>query len=210
MLTSHAYREKLAAERFSDALRLLPLYESEEYWRNVIEEEEEHYRGCLAVAKEVGIDLAPLVDSRLLMAPEGIPAFHTWLDVLLAHAFNDKAGYYVLIGLKGSKVGPYARLAEDILVEEDAHGIAGASALVNFYASQIESEERGQALLKHLDAAVWCLGRPGTRGDADAVRLGLKTRSSSDTLREFCSYVDAMLVKLDRHDLIPIIKRYQQ
>ncbi len=42
MLTSHAYREKLAADRFRYALTLMPTSESNSYWSSVISEEEEH------------------------------------------------------------------------------------------------------------------------------------------------------------------------
>jgi len=210
MLTSHAYREKLAAERFREALEIVPPHEPREYWRKVIEEEQEHYDGCLDVSKQLGIDLEPLIAVRMLRGPAGIPPFHSWLDVLLAHAFNDKAGYYVLVALKESKVKPYAMLARRILAEEEAHGIAGAAALVDFYKAQPNAEERNRSLLIHLDAAVRCLGRPNTEGDAAAVRAGLKTRSSADTLRDYCDYVDDVLVKLNRSDLVPILPRYKQ
>src|SRR5688572_483121 len=135
MLISHAYREKLAVQRFTEALKLLPPYEPEKYWLGVIEEEQEHYDGCLDVAEELSIHLSPLIDARMTKEPAGIPQFHSWLDVLLAHAFNDKAGYFVLLGLTQSKVQGYARLARDIIAEEEAHGMAGTKALVSFYLS---------------------------------------------------------------------------
>jgi 1,2-phenylacetyl-CoA epoxidase catalytic subunit len=210
MLTSHAYREKLAVERFKEAIRLLPSNQSERYWLNVIEEEQEHYDGCLLLANELGLDLEPLVAVRMLRQPAGIPPFYSWLDVLLAHAFNDRAGYHVLVGLIGSKVRSYGILAEQIIAEEEAHGTSGATALVDYYSSLPDTPERGHTLLKHLDAAVACLGHPNTLGDSEAVRSGLKTRSAEATLMEFCKDVDGVLAKLDRQDLIPIILRYKR
>src|SRR6266404_250884 len=209
MLTSHAYREKLAADRFRYALTLMPTSESGNYWSSVIAEEEEHYAGCLSVASEIGIELESLVASRLSRPPDGIPVFNDWLDVLLAHTFNDRAGYHVLLGLIGSKITSYAKLAKEIVEEEERHGNSGAASLIEFYGSDINSEGRRRQLLKHLDAAVWCLGRPNTKRDTDAVRLGLKTRSSEDSLKEFCEYADRVLMRIGEARLVPIINRYQ-
>lgn len=209
MLTSHTYREKLAAERFNDALTLLPSQDLKTYWLHVIEEEEEHYAGCLEVARQLDIDLEPLVHSRMQRLPAGIPEFHNWLDVLLAHAFNDKAGYYVLLGLTKSKVAPYAKLAESILVEEESHGASGAEALIEYYPSHGKSEAvRRKILIKHLDAAVRCLGRPQTKGDQEAVKAGLKTKSASETISGFCLYADQILKHLKCDSLIPTSARY--
>jgi 1,2-phenylacetyl-CoA epoxidase catalytic subunit len=209
MLTSHAYRERLAVERFREALSLLPSHESEAYWLHVIEEEQEHYVGCLDVAKQIRIDLEPLVNSRMNRQPPGIPRFKTWLDVLLAHAFNDKAGYFVLMGLLASKVIPYAQLASHIVAEEENHGARGADALVKYYPACSESEQvKQKTLLEHLDAAVRCLGRPNSWRDQEAVRAGLKTRSAATTITDFCSYADEVLERLNCQNLIPISGRY--
>jgi 1,2-phenylacetyl-CoA epoxidase catalytic subunit len=211
MLTSHAYRERLAAERFREALSLLPLHESETYWLGVIDEEQEHYVGCLDVAKQIRIDLEPLVASRMTRQPPGIPCFETWLDVLLAHAFNDKAGYYVLLGLMRSKVTPYAKLASHIVAEEESHGAMGVKALVTYYPASNESDHvKQETLIRHLDAAVRCLGRPNSWRDKEAVSAGLKTRPASVTITDFCAYADEVLERLDCQNLIPISGRYMK
>jgi 1,2-phenylacetyl-CoA epoxidase catalytic subunit len=201
MLVSHAYREKLAAVRFEEALSFLPAGETGNYWLNVIAEEEEHYQGCLHVANELNIELEPLVMARMSKQPLGIPPFCHWLDVLLAHAFNDKAGYYVLLGLIESKVKPYAALAGKIVAQEESHGTCGAAALVKYYPTQeVRDHLKRDALARYIDAAIRCLGRPNTLGDRKAVRFRLKTKSASETIREFCSYVRGILNQLPDHD----------
>lgn len=197
MLVSHAYREHLAAKRFKEALAFLPTDESEAYWLHVVEEEEEHLRGCYQVASELDIDLKPLIEARMLRQPQGIPPFRDWYDVLLAHAFNDKAGYYVLLGLIECEVKPYARLARVIVSEEASHGAYGAVALVKYFARQrLKDSITREMLSKHIAAALRCLGRPHTKGDRDAVDFGFKTRPASQTIKEFWSYVDDILRQL--------------
>lgn len=201
MLVSHAYREKLAAIRFEEALALIPGGETQNYWLQVIEEEKEHYQGCIQVADELDIDLEALVEARMHRQPPGIPPFSNWLDVLLAHALNDKAGYYVLLGLIDSKIESYAALACHIVSEEESHGACGAAALVGYFSSQETSERhKRDALGRHIDAAIRCLGRPGTQGDREAVQLGLKTKPANETIVEFCSYVKSVVNQLPCHD----------
>lgn len=198
MLVSHAYRERLAANRFKEALALLPRNEPEGYWLHVVEEEEEHLRGCHQVASELGIDLEPLVEARMQRQPPGIPPFREWLDVLLAHALNDKAGYYVLLGLTESRVKPYARLARAIVSDEASHGAYGSVALVKYFARhELRDDVLRETLGRHIAAALRCLGRPDTKGDRDAVGFGFKTRPARETIKEFWSYVDDLLRQLN-------------
>jgi 1,2-phenylacetyl-CoA epoxidase catalytic subunit len=197
MLVSHAYRERLAAKRFKEALALLPTDESADYWLHVVAEEEEHLRGCYQVASELDIDLGRLVEARMLRQPQGIPPFSDWLDVLLAHALNDKAGYYVLLGLTESRVKPYARLARAIVSDEASHGAYGLMALVKYFARQrLKDDVTKDMLSQHIAAALRCLGRPNTKGDRDALDFRFKTRPASQTIKEFWSYVDEILKQL--------------
>jgi 1,2-phenylacetyl-CoA epoxidase catalytic subunit len=209
MLTSHAYRERLAARRFRQAVKLAPTSQSKEYVMHVAEEEDFHYLGCLKVAEQLQIDLVPLVKRRMLGRPPGIPVFTTWLDVLLAHAFNDKAGYFVLKGIVGSKVPKYARLAAEIIADEETHGLEGAKMLRQFYGrAQMDDRAKRRLLLLHLDAAVRCLGRPNSQRDKEAMKNGLKTISSADTVANFLEYSDRILIQLNCKDLVPVVGRY--
>jgi 1,2-phenylacetyl-CoA epoxidase catalytic subunit len=209
MLTSHAYRERLATRRFRQAVRIAPSNQHRAYVQEVAREENSHYLGCLKVAKDLRIDLLTLVDRRMLRRPTAIPTFKTWLDVLLAHAFNDKAGYFVLTGIVGSKIKEYARLATDIIAEEEAHGSQGAQMLLDYYSgARLKDSHKRSLLILHLDAAVWCLGRPNSPRDKDALEFGLKTQSSAETLALFCSYADKLLTQMQCVDLLPISKRY--
>jgi hypothetical protein len=211
MLVSHAYREQLAAQRFTEALSLLPEGESESYWLHVITEEEEHYRGCLRVAAELGIDLPPLVQARMLRNPPGIPPFKTWLDVLMAHAFNDKAGYFVLLGIIDSTVAPYAELAREIVAEEESHGSHGVAALFKYYPVCELCEHSKRAILtQHVEASIRCLGRPFTPGDCEAVRLGLKTKPAAKTVNDFCAYVGGVLEGIGCGGLLPTLPRHPE
>src|SRR5689334_9645180 len=142
MLTSHAYREILAAKRFREAVDLCPTSRDRNYFTHIVEEEMEHYHGCLKVADELGIDLVPEVNARMLQDPPGIPPFEDWLDLLLAHSLNDRAGYHVLTGLIDSKVSAYAKLALEIVTEEEAHGENGAASLIKYYPSCDHPEKR--------------------------------------------------------------------
>lgn len=211
MLTSHAYREKLAVTRFRYAIRIAPTREDRTYFRKVVTEEETHFRGCLEVGTLLGIDLQKLVTlrRRTRRYGPGIPTFRTWLDVLLAHALNDQAGYYVLKGLKGSKVAAYSRLACRIVAEEESHGSHG-SAMLTRYLKECDRSDPSihEALVVHLDSAARCIGRPDSTLDAEAVKLRLKSRSALDTLAEFCRYADELLAKVGYADLTPIINRY--
>ncbi len=207
MLGSHAYREKLAAERYAQAIDLSPTQGDRRYLNHIILEETAHYQGCLRVAGELDIDLESLVNARMDQDPPGIPVFEVWLDVLLAHSFNDRAGYHVITGLVGSKVGPYARLAVEIASEEETHGENGAASLVKYYPLCDHPQKRDK-LLTHVDAAIRCLGKPNTWNDAAAIRLGLKTKPSTQVIREFCDAVNPILANLGCEDLLPLSSRY--
>ena len=207
MLGSHAYREKLAAERYKQAVDLSPTPGDRKYLNHIVEEETDHYRGCLRVAGELDIDLESQVNARMLLDPPGIPPFEGWLDVLLAHSLNDRAGYHVITGLVGSKVSAYARLALEIVSEEQAHGEHGAASLLEYYPLCDDARKKDK-LVTHIDAAIRCLGKPSSKNDAKAIKMGLKTKSSSQVISEFCDAVDPILVNLGCDDLLPLSSRY--
>jgi 1,2-phenylacetyl-CoA epoxidase catalytic subunit len=209
MLTSHAYRERLAADRYVGALALAPTAAERAYLEHVIAEEEEHYAGCVAVGVGVGIDIVERVAERAGRTPAGIPELHDWLDVTLAHALNDQAGYQVMVGLRGSRVAAYAQLAERILAEEADHGRVGADAAIRAYCDAgLPPKMRRERLIIHLDAAVRCLGRPGSAGDRAALNAGFKSRGAAETIRAFCADADAVLAALGEDALVPTAHRY--
>lgn len=207
MLGSHAYREKLAAERYTQAADLSPTPEDSSYLNHIVEEETDHYRGCLRVASELDIDLESHVNARMLLDPPGIPPFEVWLDVLLAHSLNDRAGYHVITGLVGSKVGAYARLALEIVSEEESHGENGAASLVKYY-PLCDNPQKKDKLRTHIDSAIRCLGKPNSKNDARAINMGLKTKPSLQVINEFCDAVDPILASLGCEDLLPLSSRY--
>lgn len=197
MLTSHAYRERLAATRFEEASDLAPDARTRAYVRGVVTEETEHYEACVATARSLGIDIEARVQRRLLQVPEGIPRFRTWLDVLLAHALNDEAGLFVLRGLVGSCVPAYASLAKHIVDDEVLHGSRGRSMLTAYWPTAPESaSEKIVKFREHVDAGVRCLGRPDTPGDAFAIRSGLKTIPASTLVTSYGVYVDGVATDL--------------
>lgn len=204
MLTSHAYRERLAATRFEEAGDLAPDARTRAYVRGVVAEETEHYQACVTAARSLGIDIEAHVQRRLLRQPEGIPPFRTWLDVLLAHALNDEAGLFVLRGLVGSCVPTYASLAKHIVDDEVLHGSQGRSMLTTYWPTAPEStSEKIAKFREHVDAGIRCLGRPDTPGDAFAVRSGLKTIPASTLVTSYGVYVAGVAADLG----IPIATR---
>lgn len=207
MLGSHGYREKLAVERYKQAADFAPTPTDRSYLKHIVEEETDHYMGCLRVAGELDIDLESHVNARMLLDPPGIPLFENWLDVLLAHSLNDRAGYHVITGLIGSKVSAYARLASEIVSEEEEHGEYGAAALVKYY-PLCDHPKKKDKLVAHLDSAVRCLGKPNSRNDVEAIKMGLKTKPSFQVISEFCQAVDPILVELGTEDLMPLSNRY--
>lgn len=207
MLSSHGYREKLAVERYKHAAEFAPTPADLGYLNHIVDEETDHYLGCLRVADELDIDLESQVDARMLLDPPGIPPFENWLDVLLAHSLNDRAGYHVITGLIGSKVSAYARLASEIVSEEESHGEYGAAALVKYYPHCDHPQKKDQ-LVAHLDSAIRCLGRPNSTNDLQAIRMGLKTKPSFQVISEFCQAVDPILAELGSEDLMPLSSRY--
>jgi 1,2-phenylacetyl-CoA epoxidase catalytic subunit len=209
MLVSHGYREKLAAARYKQAADFAPTPADRRYLNHIVEEETNHYLGCLKVAGELDIELESQVNARLLLDPPGIPAFENWLDVLLAHALNDRAGYHVITGLLGSKVSAYARLASEIVSEEEAHGKFGAAALLKYYPLCDHPQKKDQ-LVAHLDSAIRCLGKPNSSNDVAAIKMRLKTKPSSQLISEFCEAVDPILAELGAEDLLPLSSRYSK
>ena len=208
MLRSHAYRERLAAQRFGEGLEFVPDGEKAAL-EQIIGEEVAHYRGCLAVGQELGIDVESLVLARMGRDPPGIPRFYSWLDLLLAKAFNDEAGQFVLQGVIGSRIKPYSELAERIIRDEKKHGGDGAKALLESWPeAHYDRQTKTRMLAVHLDAAARCFGRPNSEDDRKAVALSLKTRDSAYLLAQFCEYGDGILRQLDHPNFVPLARRY--
>jgi 1,2-phenylacetyl-CoA epoxidase catalytic subunit len=209
MLTSHAYRERLAAEQFRQAVHLAPTEAARIYIQGVASEETEHFQLCLAAAETLGLEIAEAVEARMAKAPPGIPVFGTWLDVLLAHALNDEAGLFVLRGLATSRVEAYATLAKHIIDDELLHGSRGRSMLLAYWPTAQDSRQaKHEKFIEHLDAGVRCLGRPDTPSDKLAIAFGLKTTPARDLIRAYCSYADDIVAALDLPGLLPTAQRY--
>jgi 1,2-phenylacetyl-CoA epoxidase catalytic subunit len=120
---------------------------------------------------------------------------------------NDRAGFHVITGLIGSKVSAYARLASEIVTEEESHGENGAASLVNFY-PLCDHPHKKAKLVTHIESAIRCLGKPNTKNDAEAIRMGLKTKPSSQIIGEFRDAVDPILLRLGCEDLSPLSNHY--
>lgn len=205
MLVSHAYRERLASERFRVAQQFAMNAQELEYFASVVSEEAAHYQACINVATKVGLSLDADVAARFRRLPPGIPEFNDRFDVLLAHAFNDRAGYFVLEGIVGSRVEPYALVAARVLADEEMHGDEGAELLraswSDFRATMQPLLFRAR-IIAHLDAALRCLGRPFSQSDAYAVAWGLKTRHSADAIEVFLEYCNTVFTDLHEHALV--------
>lgn len=210
MLVSHAYRELLAANRLQVFLQTVNDRKKRSYLIEVMEEEQLHYNGVLKVAREFNINLEKLVQQRYAGKPAGIPFYHTWLDFLLAHAFNDQAGFFVLQGIQGSKVRSYAQLAKKIVRDEERHGHAGVKLLVDYLYHKKLTPKMKRSIKIHLDAAVRCLGKPLTENDTLAVEAGLKTVSSAETIQRFCGYMNGVFKKLNYHEFQQVVAGYHK
>jgi len=192
MLTSHAYRERLAIDRFKSVLDLAPSPEDRAHLQQAIEEEARHYAGCLEVAEWYGIELVPRVKARMARTPHGIPEFHNWLDLLLAQALNDAAGAFVLRGVIGGTLTRYAELCAATIADEENHCRVGRLGAIAFWSSQVgvtvPTEQAEHQLMVHLIAAIKSCGRARSITDDAALQLGLKSRSSTETLDGFLAY----------------------
>ncbi|MBI4021632.1 MAG: hypothetical protein HY369_05295 [Candidatus Aenigmarchaeota archaeon] len=216
MLVSHAYRELWATEAYRPVLEMAPLPEDRAHVQQVLVEEMQHYERCLRVDWEyahardyyisghVRMDIVPGVVERMVKGPDGIPPPGSWIEFLLAQALNDYAGLLVLRNVARTARSPpycplwaYAGAAEGMVADEEGHGEHGRSLLLREWRwNPPPDKEKEFILLRQVDGAIRCIGRPGTDGDRAAVEYGLKARGAGEVLNEFTEYADWLLGRL--------------
>jgi ring-1,2-phenylacetyl-CoA epoxidase subunit PaaA len=182
MIESQAYREISAANLLGHSLKFVEDLALKREIVHDLEEEIEHYQATVSLYRDAGFgDVAGAIRDRLGRVP--YPA--SWLELSVAQFLYDRAGKFHLREYRKCSYLPYAKAVTRILEEEEQHEDFGAQFLRRF-CDEPSRRAQAQALFdRWLGIALLSFGRPGTAGNAVAIRAGLKGRDSGEVMNEF-------------------------
>lgn len=184
-----AYRQLMAANIRGHGLRFLPDLDEKiqctaelDFSLRTVHELERIYRVLdgedLYLASRARMDRIPYPGSRLELAV---------CFALIERAERIAAAAYVNCVYRpfGAVARTLAEAAHSVTLREE-------HVFVDFCSDPSQAPRARQFFARWLRVAVVALGRPGTRGDARAVALGLRDRHCADVVREFLTEVDPL------------------
>ena len=209
MLISHGVRELKATVNFGLAVGMSTSPEARAQFgggwgRELIGaqliEEMEHFRMVSGVlAKLVGRKSAESqITARMAEVGEAVlPVPVSPLDHLMAQFLSDRAGRIHMESVLVHPLRAYARVSERILNQEREHTDSAALLLRDaVVAGTVDPSALQAAYARHIRSSEWCLGTPGSIGDALAVTLGLKSRPARENLQIFWDEVQLPLTSM--------------
>lgn len=183
LLADQARAELFAAHTYSSWLRRAPGPEEKMYLAELAKEETEHWYKAVKLLEELGVSPSEArkrqtfswfyYTSRLLL-----PRL-TWIDILMMSFLIDHGAYFLVEDFAQSSYASWAKMAQEILKDEEDHPDFGANCL------RAMMRERGaapvqRALNKWWRLALNMFGAPVTKNTDLYIRLGLKYRSNEE------------------------------
>jgi ring-1,2-phenylacetyl-CoA epoxidase subunit PaaA len=188
LLADQARAELAASTLYSRWVSRVPTPEDKQYVALIAREETEHWYRVVKLLEELGLspDQARAHQTRSWFYVLFSLLLHrvTWLDLLMMAFLIDQAGYVLVEDFAQSSYAPWARVAREILAEEEGHPEFGMSRLRAMIAT------KGQTPVQHsLDkwwrVALNLFGPPTTKNTERYIRLGLKYRTNEDRRLSF-------------------------
>ena len=188
LLADQARAELIAAHTYSRWVRRAPGPEEKMALAEMAREETEHWYLAIELLRELGLspDAARRHQTRSWFYATGnvIMSWLTWLDVAMAAFLVDAAAYILVEDFAQSSYAPWARVAQNILTDEEDHPDTGG----RFLATQIE--QRGplavqRGLKKWWRVSMNLFGPPVTANTELYIRLGLKFRTNEERRQIF-------------------------
>ena len=183
LIASHARGELEAAYTYASWIRRAPGPAEKMYVAGIAHEETEHWYKCIQLMADL------VVTGRQIKEFEGSNYFYsivhllipryTWLDVLMLAFLIDRGAFFMIEDYAHSSYAPWARMAQDILSDEEGHANFGMNCL------RRTIEERGKPVVQSAVKKWWrvalnVFGPPRTRYTDTYLRLGLRMRTNEE------------------------------
>jgi 1,2-phenylacetyl-CoA epoxidase catalytic subunit len=199
-IANHARGELQASNMYASWIRRAPGPAETMYVAEIAKEETEHWYGSVQLMVELGVDAGDVArhqSGQLFyhLANLAIPRIR-WLDMLMAAFLIDRAAYFIIEEFAESSYAPWAKLAKEILHEEEGHAEFG----VQFLRDEIKKQGPAavqRALHKWWRLTLYAFGPPYAERTDAYIRLGLKTRHNEERRLAFRRDIEPRIRQLD-------------
>lgn len=159
-------------------------------------QEVEHASYWIRMLDELGV----AVDDAFMATPMPIYIFelrdqpgNTWVDWAYFSNFADRQGAYMAWEWIDSSYGPFARIAERSLREEEGHAQMGYEMLKTICATPEGRAQAQERLAVWYPAGLDMFGRSDSTRQWEYIRWGLRRRPNEQMRQEYQREVDALL-----------------
>jgi len=208
LLADQARAELFASDTYSCWVRRAPGPTERMYLAELAMEETEHWYKAVMLLQELGVNPNRIREhqsnhwfyflSRLLTLRRG------WLDVLMMSFLIDHGAYFLVEDFAQSSYAPWARMAEEILKDEEGHPDLGANC-IRATIQQEGSARVQRALRQWWRVALNMFGPPITCNTATYIRLGLKFRTNEDRRQAYRRSCEPKIRELGLQ--VPVLRR---
>ncbi len=208
LLADQARAELVASNTYSSWVRRAPGPTERMYLAEIAKEETEHWYKAVMLLKELGVSPNRIRDHESNHWFYFLSRLSTlrkkWIDVLMMSFLIDHGAYFLVEDFAQSSYAPWARMAEEILKDEEGHPDLGANCILAII--QKEGSARVQrALRKWWRVALNMFGPPITNNTNTYIRLGLKTRTNEDRRQAFRRSCEPKIRELGLQ--VPVLRR---
>jgi len=208
LLADQARAELLGSNTYSSWVRRAPGPTERMYLAELAMEETEHWYKAVTLLQELGVSPSDARNyesnhwfyflSRLLTLRK------KWVDLLMMSFLIERGGYFLVEDFAQSSYAPWARMAEEILEDEQGHPNLGANCILA--SIRKEGLARAQrALHKWWRVALNMFGPPTTANANTYIRLGLKIRTNEDRRQAFRRCCEPQIRELGLQ--VPVLRR---
>ena len=184
MMGSQAYRELAAAQMFGYDLQFVPELKNLKFITWHVTEEMEHYEDVAKMYQTfTGQSVEPVVNARLKDKP--VPFAQSWFELAMAQFLYDRGGFWQLKEYEQCSFAPYQKVIQKIVKEEKGHQSLGEQIVVDLCKTGQFGDVKQPLFEKWLRLGMLSFGRPGTPGNAYAIKVGLKKRDSGAVMQDF-------------------------
>ena len=188
LLADQARAELVASHVYALWVRRAPGPEEKMYLAQLAKEETEHWYKAIKLLEELGIKCADVSRYQThnwfyLLSRLSVGRMK-WMDILMMSFLIDHAAYFLVEDFSQSSYAPWAKVANEILEEEESHPEMGIHCL------RLLIRQRGRECVQHFLHKWWrvalnMFGPPITKNTELYIRLGLKFRSNEERRQAF-------------------------
>lgn len=191
------------------AMRMAPTPDDWVRYASYWAQEVEHATYWIKMLDDLGIK----VDEQFMSMPKPIYIFdmrdvaETWVEWAYFSFFADRQGAFMAWEWIDSSYGPFGRIAERSLREEEGHAQLGVEMLKGVCATPEGHAQAQEKLTLWYPAALDMFGRSDSARQGDYIRWGLRRRTNEEMRQAFRTEVDRLLRAAELEPPDPLANR---